>query len=84
MTKQLHVAVSPLTATIYCGHILKSGQEWAVNKTDVTGEASFAVAERTMILGGVTEVRMNDVPIYEITVRKLPLTEEDPVLVHPV
>ena len=42
--KKLHVAPSPITNRIYCGHVLKDQMTWAANKTDVTGEACAAVA----------------------------------------
>jgi hypothetical protein len=71
MNKKLHVATSPITGTIYCGHVLKDGCTWAANKTDVTGEACAAIAQRALIIGGPFIVRANGVPKYEITVRQL-------------
>lgn len=37
--KQLRVAVSPITNTIYAGTLLKCGQVWSTNKQDVTVDA---------------------------------------------
>lgn len=71
MAKRIHVAKSPLTHTIYAGSVLKDGCTWAPNKTDVTGEASAAVAQRAIAMGGTMQVTANGVPAYEITVRAL-------------
>lgn len=71
--KKLHVAASPLTATIFCGSVLKDGRTWAANKTDVTGEACAAVAQHVLKNGaGEMIVSANGVPKWEITVRELP------------
>lgn len=70
--KKLHVAMSPLTNKIYCGSILKDGMTWASNKTDVTGEACAAVAQRAVSLNDTIVVTANGVPKWEITVRELP------------
>lgn len=48
MKKQLHVAVSPLTNTIYAGHILKDGLTWGANKQDITNDAVIAVAQHAL------------------------------------
>ena len=69
--KQLHVATSPLTNHIYCGHVLKDGCTWGANKTDVTGEACAAVAKHVLTNGEPVTVTKNGVPAYEITVREL-------------
>ena len=42
---KLHVATSPLTGRVFCGTVLKSGDTWGANKTDVTGEACAAVVQ---------------------------------------
>lgn len=49
--KRLHVAVSPLTNRIFAGSLLKGGQTWASDKTDVTGEACAAVVMHAIHLG---------------------------------
>jgi hypothetical protein len=72
MTKPLHVAVSPLTNIIYAGSISKSGEYWASNKTDVTGEACAAVAMHVLSRkDSPVIVTANGVPLYEITVKKI-------------
>jgi len=72
MTKRLHVATSPLTNRIHSGSVLKDGQTWAANKTDVTGEACAAVAQHVLANGQPVVVTANGVPVYEITVAALP------------
>lgn len=69
--KRLHVAVSPLTNRIFAGSVLKDGQTWAANRTDVTGEACAAVAMYAMECGTPVVVTENGVPRWEITVREL-------------
>jgi len=41
MTKNLHVATSPLTGTIFAGSVLKDGRTWGASKKDVTIEALY-------------------------------------------
>lgn len=65
---KLHVAVSPITNTIFCGGILKDGRTWAANKTDVTGQSCAAVAQHTLAKGGEIIVNCNGKPKYEIRV----------------
>ena len=48
MKKQLHIATSPLTNTIFCGHLLKDGKTWASGKQDITNEAIIAVVEHAL------------------------------------
>ena len=55
--KKLHVAPSPLTNRIYCGHVLE--------------EACAAVAKHALKNDGPLVVTKNGVPAYEITVREL-------------
>lgn len=69
--KKLHVAPSPITNRIYCGHVLKDQMTWAANKTDVTGEACAAVAKHVLANGHPTVITANGVPAFEITVRDL-------------
>ncbi len=66
--KKLHVAPSPITNRIYCGHVLKDHMTWAANKTDVTGEACAAVAKYVLANGHPIVVTANGVPEFEITV----------------
>ena len=69
--KKLHVAPSPLTNRIFCGHVSKNGMTWLSNKTDVTGEACAAVAIHAIAKGGTTTVTENGVPKFEITAKKI-------------
>lgn len=71
MSKPLHVAVSPLTNRIYAGSVLKSGDTWGANKTDVTGEACAAVAQHVLRNGESVVVNCNGIPKYEITVQEV-------------
>ena len=71
MKKPLHVAASPLTGRVYCGYVLRSGNEWGANKTDVTGEACAAVAQHVLLAGGTTTVTRNGLPAYELVVREV-------------
>jgi hypothetical protein len=71
MVKQLHVGTSPLTNRIYCGHVLKNGQTWAANKTDVTGAACGAVAEHVLANGDPVEVSCNGKPTFRISVERI-------------
>lgn len=70
-TKKLHVGTSPLTNTIFAGHVLKSGNVWASNKQDVTMDALVAVAEHVLANGKPVVITNDGVPEFEITVRKL-------------
>lgn len=68
--KPLHIATSPLTNTIFCGHVLKDGKTWAANKQDVTINALVAVAQHALAFGKPVVITNNGIPEYEITVRK--------------
>jgi hypothetical protein len=71
MMKKLHVAVSPLTNTIFSGNVLKDGMTWGANKQDVTINALVAVAQHVINFGGPVVITNDGKPEYEITVRKL-------------
>ena len=71
MTHKIHVGCSPITGTIYAGTVLKDGQTWGANKTDVTGAAIGAVCELVLANGEPMTVTCNGKPRYEITVREL-------------
>ena len=45
MSKKIRIGTSPLTGTIFAGHLLKCGRIWAANKQDVTTEAVCSVIE---------------------------------------
>ncbi len=70
--KNLHVATSPLTGTIFVGHLLKGGKLWATGKQDLTIEALVAVAEHTLHFGKPVEISKPDGTLeYRITVEKI-------------
>jgi len=69
--KRLHVQTSPLTNTIFCGHVLKDNRTWAANKQDVTMEALIAVANHVLQFGKPVEITNNDKPEFRITVERL-------------
>lgn len=69
--KRIHIAHSSLSGNIYAGHVLKDGNTWSVNKQDVTGIAIYAVCEHVLDKGGSMVLSMNDVPLYEIEVKRL-------------
>lgn len=71
MKKELHIATSPLTNTIYAGTILKKGI-WGANKKDVTVQALVAVAQHILNFGEPVKISLPDgTPEYKITVEKL-------------
>jgi hypothetical protein len=72
MTRKLHIASSPLTNTIFAGHILKCGNVWAANKQDVTMDALVAVAQHVISFGKPVMITNHGEPEYEITVRRIP------------
>lgn len=72
MSKNLHVATSPLTGTIFAGSVLKDGRAWGANKKDVTVEALVAVAEHALKFGKPVEISKADgTPKFRITVERL-------------
>ena len=69
--KPLHIANSPLTNTIFAGHVLK-GNRFAAGKQDVTIDALRAVAEHTVRFGLPIVLFDDDgTPQYRITVEQL-------------
>ena len=71
MKKPIHVQKSPLTNTIYAGHLVAGGSRWGENKTDVTGEACAAVAQHVLANREPVIVTANGKPAYKITVQAL-------------
>ncbi len=72
MSKPLYIGTSPLTGTIFVGNVLKDGKTWAANKQDLTGMACHAVAEHVLKhCDGCTELYVNGIAVYEITVKRL-------------
>jgi hypothetical protein len=43
--KKLHIATSPLSNNIFCGHLIEKDTAWAANKQDVTADALNAVLD---------------------------------------
>ena len=76
MKSKLHVAVSPLTNTIYCGSVTQDGKGWLSNRTDVTGEACGAVAEYVTENGKPVTVTINGEDAYRISVEDLRAKKE--------
>ena len=72
MKKQIHIATSPLTGSIFAGHVPKGGLFWESGKQDVTVEALVAVAEHVVRFGQPVEIRRESGELeYRITVEKL-------------
>lgn len=71
MKKNLHIATSPFTGTIYCGTLLKSGL-WSSDKQDLTIEALCAVVDHVNKFGKPVIISEADgQPLYKITVENL-------------
>ena len=76
-TNKIHVAMSPLTGTIFAGDVIKDGRAWGVNKEDVTIEALIAVAQHVLRfkkLSGedvILSDKQNGTPQYRISVERL-------------
>ncbi len=69
MSKQIHVAASPITGTIFAGTVLEDGRTWSADKRDVTIEALVAVAEHAANFGQPVEITGPDGKLeYRITV----------------
>ncbi len=61
--------MSPLTGTIFCGHVLKDGRTWSANKQDVTMDALVAVAGHVKKFGKPVEITTESGDLlYKITV----------------
>ena len=86
MKKQLRVATSPLSNTIFAGTLLKDGRTWASNKQDVTMDCLLAVAEHVDNFGEPVEIYTMDNAIeYRITVESFKQAKEQScsTLCHP-
>jgi len=71
----LHVGTSPLTGTIFCGHVLKNGL-WGANKKDITMEALLSVVQHALHFKKMTGKdiiisKPDGTPEYKITVKAL-------------
>lgn len=72
MTKEIKVAVSPLTNVIYAGTTIKGGRAWGAGKQDVTIDALVAVAQHVLKFGEPVVISKEDgTPEFEIKVTKL-------------
>lgn len=76
MKKQMHVAASPLSGTIFCGKVDPRGNTWGSDKADVTLPALVAVAEHATWFKGRTGEdviisKPDGTPEYRISVEKL-------------
>ena len=71
MSKNIHIAASPLTGAIFAGSVLKDGRTWGANKKDVTIEALVAVAEHAVKFGKPVEISKPDGTLeFRIIVQK--------------
>lgn len=71
MSKDIHIAASPLTGAIFAGSVLKDGRTWGADKKDVTIEALVAVAEHTVKFGKPVEISKPDGTLeFRIIVQK--------------
>jgi hypothetical protein len=76
MSRKIHIAASPITNTIYAGHVLKDGMTWGSNQQDVTIEALTAVIDHALRHkerkgGNVVISKMDGTPEFEIVVNDL-------------
>lgn len=67
MKKEIKIATSPLSNTIYAGTLLKDGRTWSAGKQDVTIDALCAVADHVIRFGQpVTISDADGNPVYQI------------------
>ena len=76
MSRKIHIAASPITNTIYAGHVLKDGMTWGTNQQDVTIEALMAVIEHALKHKkrkgtNVIISKMDGTPEFEIVINEL-------------
>jgi hypothetical protein len=74
--KNIHIAASPLTGTIFCGSVLKDGRTWGADKKDLTVEALVAVAEHGLHFKAqhgedILISKEDGTPKFKITVERL-------------
>lgn len=75
MSKEIKVAVSPLTNVIYAGTTIKNGSAWGAGKQDVTIDALVAVAQHVLKFGAPVIISKADgTPEFEINVTRLSAT----------
>lgn len=72
MSKPIKIATSPLTNTIFAGHLLKDGRTWAAGKQDVTMDCLLAVVEHAMNFGTDIQIQREDGTVdFEISVKDM-------------
>lgn len=72
MSKQIKIATSPLTNTIYAGATIKNGTMFGSNKQDVTMDCLIAVVEYCLKFGSTVQIAKLDGTVdFEIDVRDL-------------
>ena len=65
--KPLRIGCSPLTGTIFAGHVLKDGVTWSANKTDVTSDVLKAVIDKIGV-GNTSVITVAGKPAFEISI----------------
>lgn len=71
MTNKLRLGCSPLSNTIFGGHLIEKGKIWGINIQDVTMDALMSVAEHVTNFGKPVEITKEDGTLeYTITVKK--------------
>ena len=76
--KDLRVACSPLTGTIFGGKVCKDGVTWRDNKKDVTNDVLKAIIDKIQLDSPKTKtliIRENGVSKYEIVLKEITLNE---------
>lgn len=77
MSRKIHISPSPITNTIFAGHVLKDGVTWGSNQQDVTIEALTAVIDHALRHKkrkgtNVIISSMDGTPEFEIIIKELP------------
>lgn len=72
MSKQIKVACSPLTKTIYAGTLIKNDTMWGANKQEVTMDCLLAVVDYCLRDTGTIQISLEDGTVeFEIQVKDL-------------
>lgn len=70
--KNIKIATSPLTNTIYAGTTNKAGNLWNKDKQDVTMDCLIAVVEHCLKFGDTVQIaRLDGAVDFEIDVKDL-------------
>jgi acid stress-induced BolA-like protein IbaG/YrbA len=84
--KKLHIATSPLSNKIFCGHLIEKGTVWAANKQDVTLDALNAVLNhciklekngKKVVLSGDGKKYTINIVVEEVGCALVPVKQED-------